>query len=100
MNYKKKFAREHSRVMAERAREEGSLPRDLWKKPMSGQIFRLWGKDEGHVGEDRHYGQMCGTIEWMTNLSMEDVTDVDLGRGESGRRGTLPTDLWKKTVDG
>ena len=32
----KKVAREHSLVTAERAREEGTLPTDLWKKQVSG----------------------------------------------------------------
>ncbi|XP_072026117.1 uncharacterized protein [Amphiura filiformis] len=30
----RKVAREHSLVLAERAREEGTLPTDLWKKPV------------------------------------------------------------------
>ena len=32
---RRKVAREHSLVLAERSREEGNLPTDLWKKPVS-----------------------------------------------------------------
>lgn len=31
----RKIAREHALVIAERAREEGNLPTDLWKRPVS-----------------------------------------------------------------
>ena len=39
----KKVAREHSLVLAERAREEGTLPTDVWKKPVR-HIFLIFSK--------------------------------------------------------
>ena len=39
----KKVAREHSLVLAERAREEGTLPTDVWKKPVR-HIFLFFSK--------------------------------------------------------
>ncbi|XP_038054173.1 uncharacterized protein LOC119726519 isoform X2 [Patiria miniata] len=36
---RRKVAREHSLVLAERSREEGNLPTDLWKKPAINERF-------------------------------------------------------------
>ncbi|XP_071809867.1 uncharacterized protein [Asterias amurensis] len=38
---RRKVAREHSLVLAERSREEGNLPTDLWKKPVINERFTI-----------------------------------------------------------
>ena len=36
---RKKMAMEHAKLLAEKSREEGALPTDLWKKPV--RIYSL-----------------------------------------------------------
>ncbi|XP_077868441.1 uncharacterized protein LOC100372084 [Saccoglossus kowalevskii] len=46
---RKKIAREHTLVVSERAREEGNLPTDLWKKPTINERMTI---AKPHIAED------------------------------------------------